>query len=84
VSTAIPAVLTMGKVCPKHGVQIMATHRIPCKTKIAPISPGSTVGKMRAFRKIVRDECVDLLDVIGAGVRFNTPIPASRRIGSKT
>ena len=39
----------------------------------------TTVGKMRHFRKVVRDEVVELSDIIGVG-RMASPIPATRRI----
>lgn len=58
----------------------MATvRRVTPRTKIEPISAGSTVGKMRHFRKVVKDEVIDLMLVVGID-RFNTPIPSTRRI----
>ena len=65
------------------------THTLPKGQKLvtkdrtvfeAPVRVfGSTVGKMTHFRKVVKAECVEFMDVIGAG-RFTLPIPASRRI----
>ena len=48
----------------------MATHRLASKIKVAPVSAGSTKGKMKLFRKIVKAECTDFMDVIGVG-RFS-------------
>ena len=58
----------------------MATiRRVTPRTKIEPISAGSTVGKMRHFRKIVKEEQLAFEAVIGVG-RFTLPIPSTRRI----
>ena len=45
----------------------------------APVEFNTTVGKMKLYRKTVKGEVLDFMAVNGAG-RFNTPIPATRRI----
>ena len=49
------------------------------RTVIEPVSGGSTVGKMKLFRKVVKGEVEDFANVIGVG-RFNSPISKTRRI----
>lgn len=50
------------------------------RTKIAPVSPGSTIGKSR--RKLVPD-AIELSD-LGCHAFDNSPIPAGRKILSHT
>ena len=58
--------MTVRKVAPIVGVQVKSLGH-------------STVGKMRHFRKVVREEVVEFADIIGVG-RMSSPIPATRRI----
>lgn len=57
----------------------MAVRRVAPLVGVKVIACKSTVGKMKLFRKVVRDEVVDFADVIGVG-RMATPIPSTRRI----
>lgn len=58
----------------------MAIRRVAPLVGVQVKSLGhTTVGKMRLFRKIVRDDVVELADIIGVG-RMSSPIPATRRI----
>lgn len=57
----------------------MAVRRVAPLVGVKVIACKSTVGKMKLFRKVARDEVVDFADVIGVG-RMATPIPSTRRI----
>ena len=48
------------------------------RTKIEPISAGSTVGKMKLYRKVVKEETVSMDCIIGVG-RFESPKRINRR-----
>lgn len=53
-------------------------HRLNSKIVIPPVSPGSTVGGKKRVKNRVK--YFDLNEIIGAGCRFNTAIPSTRRI----
>ena len=53
-------------------------RRIASRTHIEPVSAGSTVGKMKLFRKIIKEEQCSFEAVIGVG-RFESPKRIVRR-----
>ena len=47
-------------------------RRVASRTHVEPVSAGSTVGKMKLYRKIVKEEQCSFESVIGVG-RFESP-----------